>query len=657
MSPSQLIYLLFTPFISQSVVSNESPVNLSGEGASNQTYSHQHNKVESIVKVSDGGGTPKQEPTSEEPETMLNQLGSTQIPLTKNFPTPSYEWINYRGSEIPFTYNETKFEESDKFEFLITNRGLKCTIKAEQETDSSEWELFPQVAKKPLHRCPDSSLVYWLHTFGYIRGVEAMELFEGSCLDSPPCAAECIDSAIPAIDELIKKQAEETERLTIDYLQVKLDAFTAETLKWKNDYINALKNRFESSNLSNLNFDWETLIDTNPVPSSQRSITDSREEGDDAEETEDEELVSHDHDSENETLSLDDSHRIPAVYRLIDKLIRERTNSSKLRELWITLLKQMVVEAKQKAQQHLQIPHRRTTRSPQEGDVDELVKQSLVEYLHESLTPSLINSLKSIKGEASQSSDGNPLDDDDMNPKKYQIVPPLSECKEHRFCTGSDHFGAKVDKDQYKQDPSEGDDTDAIYNDFGWWEIKDAVSNFYSNIENLPGDGELGSLIGDKKSFWFSDSKLILNSFKQIDARNEISPITAQKIIIKMLIDQLYEIRAIQVKISYDRYNQILINIVMLIISTICLTALLGSVVMVVQKFCKMRKDSKKIQQRDDLLAELRNGNFAANLDPIYRPVVSSAPRLEHILPIKPKKHRSSSHDRKGQLVSSVMTR
>ena len=656
MSPSQLIYLLFTPFISQSVVSDESPVNLSGEGQLNQTDSHQHDKVESIIRVSDEGGTPKREPTSEEPEIMLNQLESIEIPLTRNFPTPSSEWSNYRGSEIPFTYNESKFEESDKFEFLLTDRGLKCTIKAEQETDSAEWKLFPQVQKKPLYRCPDSSLVYWLHTFGYIRGVEAMELFEGSCLDSPPCAAECSDSAIPAIDELIKEQADETERLTINYLQVKLNAFTAETLKWKNDYINALKNRFKSSNLSDLNFDWETLIDTNPVPSSQLIITDSRE-GDEADEAEDEELVSDDHDSGNETLSLDDSHRISAVYRLIDKLIRERTNSSKLRELWITLFKQMVVEAKQKAQQHLQIPHRRTTRSPQEGDVDELVKQSLVEYLHESLTPSLINSLKSIKGEASQSSEGNLLDDDDMNPKKYQIVPPLSECKEHRFCTGSDHFGAKVDKDQYKQDPSEGDDTDAIYNDFGWWEIKDAVSNFYSNIENLPGGGELSSLIGDERSFWFSDSTLILNSFKQIEARTEISPITAQKIIIKILIDQLYEIRAIQLKISYDQYNQILINIVMLIISTICLTALLGSVVMVVQKFCKMRKDSKKIQQRDDLLAELRNGNIAANLDPIYRPIISSAPRLEQILPIKSKKHRSSSHDRKGQLVSSVMAR
>ena len=108
-----------------------------------------------------------------------------------------------------------------------------------------------------------------------------MELFEGSCLDSPPCAAECSESAIPAIDELIKKQADETERLTIDYLQFELNAFTAETLKWKNDYINALKNQFESSNLSDLNFDWETLIDTNPVPSSQLIITDSRE-GDEA---------------------------------------------------------------------------------------------------------------------------------------------------------------------------------------------------------------------------------------------------------------------------------------------------------------------------------------------------------------------------------------
>ena len=148
MSPSQLIYFLFTPFISQlSVVSDESPVNLSGVGPLNQSVSHQQDEVESIVQVSDGGGSPEREPTSEEPEIGLNQVESIETLLSRNFPSPSDKWRHYRGSDIPFKYNESRFEESDKFEFLLTKEGLKCTIKAEPEADPDDWEVFPQVKK------------------------------------------------------------------------------------------------------------------------------------------------------------------------------------------------------------------------------------------------------------------------------------------------------------------------------------------------------------------------------------------------------------------------------------------------------------------------------------------------------------------------------
>ena len=74
----------------------------------------------------------------------------------------------------------------------------------------------------------------------------------------------------------------------------------------------------------------------------------------------------------------------------------------------------------------------------------DLFRQKLGGYLEKTITQSVVNSLESLNREIPLLRNAVPINADDINPKKYQMVPALLECKEHRFCTSSDHVSARV---------------------------------------------------------------------------------------------------------------------------------------------------------------------------------------------------------------------
>ena len=177
----------------------------------------------------------------------------------------------------------------------------------------------------------------------------------------------------------------------------------------------------------------------------------------------------------------------------------------------------------------------------------------------------------------------------------FKMVPPVTSCQEDFFCsTILDHSNSNENHIQYIPDP---DDSGLSKHTTNWADVKDAISKMYVDLKTLPNKGELGNLVGDSESTWFSGAEKGFEQFSKMNGQQEVSYDTAFKILIKLQLDQLYENRALHVYLVQSISEQRWFNIANIVATLVCVTAVLISFSVFVKKcwMIKVTKDHKKI--------------------------------------------------------------